>query len=427
MIQPVIDSGIIHIFKGKQTIPIKLVIGEILAAEIMDIFPTGNIQIKINNRIINAQPQRDLPLQRGDIVYVKVEKPLSDGTIPLRILSTETQQQFSAETLEVFQIIKDIPSEIFKFINTLFASQRNQQGIENKNLVPLQMDETTYVNLVKTFLTSPVEKIPESERALLLEKLMEVFSNSSSTAELINELVSLLEKEQPFKEMLQQLKKILILDTLSATSERFKFDSSNALNRFADTPENLKKVFLISGVAFEAKLKKNIAEAVKPEDIREDLKTILSSIIREAKSRGIETVADKAQQVLRQIEGYQILSKTYQSFFTFLPVLWKDIKGGSFAFKSFKRQGKDYYTAFVSLKIKDEESLSFVVTMIKKSFFISFSGNSEILQLIRNYEDQLKERFHQVGMVLVGINYFTKLQELIKHWSIKEGLVSVTV
>uniref|UniRef100_A0A7C4AJS6 Flagellar hook-length control protein FliK n=1 Tax=Thermodesulfovibrio aggregans TaxID=86166 RepID=A0A7C4AJS6_9BACT len=405
MIQSVIESGIIHIFKGKQTIPIKLVIGEILTAEIMDIFSTGNIQIKINNRILNAQTHRDLSLNKGDIIYVKVEKPFPDGTIPLRVLSTsEVQLTKASEGEEISQIIKELPTKIFKFIDSLFTPKQEQ------NI------ETEHLNLFKTLLTLPVDNIPEAEKIPLFEKLIEFFSGKYSTSELIKDLVNLLYSKESFKEVAQQMKNMMLLYNFSATTPE----------KFTVTEEKLKKALLNSGVAFESKLKKVISEAVKPENIREDLKTVLNNIIKEARAHGTEEIVEKAQQILRQIEGFQVLSKMYQSFFTFLPVLWKDIEGGNFAFKSFKRQGKDYYTVFVSLKIKDDESLSFVVTMIKKTFFVSFSGGSEILQFIKNYEAELKERFHDSGMVLGGINYFTKVEELIKHWSIKEGLISVT-
>lgn len=408
MIQPIIDqSGIIHIFKGKQTSPIKLVIGEILTADIMDIFPTGTIQIKINNRVLNAQTQRPLPLNKGDTVYVKVEKPLSDGTITLRILSTNEVQQVQRNLSNAEQ---EISEKFFKLIKDIFV-QPSQQDIYKKQIPDTQLDEKSHLNLIKTLFSLPLEKISDTEKASLLQKLIEVFSNRNSTVENLQEFISFLENKSEFKELTAQLKNLLISDT-------------------DITPEKMKQALLNSGPAFEAKLKQALsegyAEDANLENIKEDLKSVLNNIINSARTKGIEEVVDKAQQILRQIDGYQVLSKTYQSFFTFLPVFWKDIEGGNFAFKSFKRQGKEYHTVFVTLKIKKEETLSFVVTMINKSFFISFSGDSEIMQVIKNHEKNLKERFHQIGLALGGINYITKIEELIKQWSIKEGLISVT-
>lgn len=395
MIQPIIDSsGVIHIFKGKQAEPIKLVIGEILTAEIMDIFPTGTIQLKINNRVINAQPQRELPLNKGDTVMVKVEKPLEDGIIPLRVLSASESEEVQKAMIQAESEISD---QIFKLIESLFSNNPNSIK-ETKQ----QMD------ILKTIFSFPTENLSETQKTVLMNKIIDVIFSQQDTSENLHELIKLLEQNDFPKEQISQLKSLII-----TTHEEI-------------TPEKLKQTLLNSGVSFEAKMKQALFDSAKIEQIKEDLKVILNQIIKEAKSQSIEEVALKAEQLLRQIDGYQILSKTYQSFFTFLPLLWQDIEGGNIAYKSFKREGKEYHTVFVTLNFK-EEYLSFIVTMINKSFFISFSGQPELLSCFKDRESILRERFQDKGMLLGGISYVSKTEELIKQWNIKEGTVSLTV
>lgn len=395
MIQPIIDSsGVIHIFKGKQAEPIKLVIGEILTAEIMDIFPTGTIQLKINNRVINAQPQRELPLNKGDTVMVKVEKPLEDGIIPLRVLSASESEEVQKAMIQAESEISD---QIFKLIESLFFNNPNSIK-ETKQ----QMD------ILKTIFSFPTENLSETQKTVLMNKIIDVIFSQQDTSENLHELIKLLEQNDFPKEQISQLKSLII-----TTHEEI-------------TPEKLKQTLLNSGVSFEAKMKQALFDSAKIEQIKEDLKVILNQIIKEAKSQSIEEVALKAEQLLRQIDGYQILSKTYQSFFTFLPLLWQDIEGGNIAYKSFKREGKEYHTVFVTLNFK-EEYLSFIVTMINKSFFISFSGQPELLSCFKDRESILRERFQDKGMLLGGISYVSKTEELIKQWNIKEGTVSLTV
>ncbi len=390
MIQPVIDSsGIIHIFKGKQAEPIKLIIGEILTAEIMDIFPTGTIQVKINNRILNAQPQRELFLNKGDTVMVKVEKPLPDGTIPLRVLSTSED-----EGKAIIKAENQISDKIFKLFESLFLPDTTKA----KQTQQAKMD------LIKALLSIPSENLSEAQKTMLMQKVID----ASETVEHLQQLIKLLEKNNFPKEEIARLTDIIITNHEELTSGK------------------LKNTLFNTGVSFEAKMKQALFDSFKIEQIKEDLKTILDDIAKYAKTAGMEEIADKAQQILRQIEGFQVLSKTYQSFFTFLPVFWKDIEGGNFAFRTLKKQGKDYHTVFVNLRIK-EDSLSFVVTMINKSFFVSFSGKPEIMQIIKSYEEELKKRFHRQGLLLSGINYVTKIEELLKQWQIQEGLVSVII
>lgn len=396
MIQPIIDSsGVIHIFKGKQAEPIKLVIGEILIAEIMDIFPTGTMQIKINNRIINAQPQRELPLNKGDTVMVKVEKPFSDGTIPLRVLSASEFEQIQRT---VTQAESELSDRIFKLIESLFSQNTAATGETKKS----QMDA------INTILKLPTESLSESNKTAVMEKIIDLLFSQKSTSENLHELVKLLEQNKIAKEQISQLKNIMITTQQELTDEK------------------LMKTLLNSGVSFEVKMKQALSDSFKIEQIREDLKVILNQIAKEAKSQGMEEITLKAEQLLRHIEGYQVLSKTFQSFFTFLPFLWQGIEGGNIAYKSLKKEGKEYHTVFVTLNFK-EEYLSFVVTMINKSFFITFSGQPEILSYLKDREVILKQRFKDRGMLLSGVSYVSKTEELIKQWNIKEGSVSLTV
>lgn len=65
----------------------------------------------------------------------------------------------------------------------------------------------------------------------------------------------------------------------------------------------------------ETKLKQALSDPVKIESIKEDLKVILNNITTEAKSHGMQDVVDKAQQILRQIDGYQVLYKNISVVF----------------------------------------------------------------------------------------------------------------
>lgn len=406
MIQQITDAGIINIFKGKNAEPIKLVIGEILTAEIMDIFPSGTVQVKINDRILNAQLQRQIPLNKGDVVYVKVETPLTDGTVPLRILSLPEQEVL----LEFIQKASD--SSVLSQAKSLTGDpQLNLQNlltlIESlfKNEAPLSQQQTR--GLIESLLSTAFKNISYNEKVAIMEKIFNLISNASSTTQNIAELIEIIASKEAFKSHAEALKNF-VASTLDLTAEK------------------LKEAVLNSGTVFEAKLKNLLTEAVKPENIKDDMKTILKTLIEDANIQGAKDVVQKAEQILKQIEGYQVLSHNFKGLFTFLPIFWKELDGGNMAFKSFKREGKDYYTVLVNLNFK-EGSLNFLVTMINRSFYVSFSGNPEILEKIKENEQILKDRLTERGISVSGVTYVAKNEELIKQWSIIEGLVSVTV
>ncbi len=393
MIQRIDQFGVINIYKGKSTEPVKLIVGEILTAEIMDILPTGTIQVKINNRVLNAQMQRDLQLQSGDTVLVKVEKPLEDGTIPLRILSPPEAEQVQKG---MFISEGEISEKILKLLEFIFSESINQP----KDVKNFQTD------LIKTLLSSSLETLSESEKSALLKKATDVIFSRSTISSDIKDLIFLLEKANFDKKQIAKLKAMVV---------EYPEDL---------TPEKLKQVIINSGVSFEAKLKQAIFVAEKIETIKEDLKLILNYILKDSKTQAFEEISEKAQQILRQIEGYQVLSKSFQSFFTFLPIFWKDLDSADIAYKTLKRQGKEYHAVFINLKFK-EDSLSFVVTMINKSFYVTFAGQPETLQLIKEQERDLKERFNTKGMSLSLVNYVSKRDEVLKQWDIKEGSISL--
>lgn len=428
MIQPIIDgSGVIHIYKGKQAVPIKFVIGEVLTAEIIDLFPTGTIQIKINNRIINAQMQREIPLNRGDTVYVKVEKPLSDGTIPLRVLSFAEVEDMRQEIL---RSQREIPERLLKFLEAIFnkteslsnnrestqsspsiqsALQKPEGAVKAETALQkiLILNDGEFAEILKSVLSLPVEKLPENLKEALLKRVFELLSQGKSTSDNIKELISTLERSPQFREEAAKLKDLILsLSDLKA--------------------EKLKKAVVDSGVLFEAKLKRTLFEPARFEAVKDDLKALLQRIVSLAQKEGFEGISEKAKGILRQIDSYQVISKNFQSFFTFLPILWNEIEGGYIGFKSYKREGKEFHTVFVSLKVKEESSLSFVVTMINKSIFVSFSGEQAVLNVIKSEEGELRESFLKSGLSLSGISYHLKIDDLIKQWNIKEGLISLS-
>ncbi len=65
--------------------------------------------------------------------------------------------------------------------------------------------------------------------------------------------------------------------------------------------------------------------------------------------------------------------------------------------------------------------------MINKNFYINFSGDKEVLNLIKTHESVLREQFIQRGMSLNGVKYLNNFEELLKIWDIKEGQVNITV
>lgn len=179
-----------------------------------------------------------------------------------------------------------------------------------------------------------------------------------------------------------------------------------------------------SGVAFETRLK--IALMSDPGSVLQnllalqaegDLKAMLlrlkkllsdSSVIPGLKASGfkIQEMSGMVERFLNNIEFFQLSSKINDMFCTFMPVLWDDLQNGEFLFKKGSKRGKPSYTCDINLDLKSMGRLSVSVTVMDKSFYVTFlTEKREIGDLISSQKHLLETRFASQGLNLKAINF----------------------
>jgi len=116
---------------------------------------------------------------------------------------------------------------------------------------------------------------------------------------------------------------------------------------------------------------------------------------------GVETL-------LHDIQTYQALSKVTDSFYTYLPIHWSELKRGELVFK--RRQhptGEGSYSCGIHLDLKRLGSLSAFIYMQRLDFFVTFKVDHPGLnRLIQSHLDDLKENFRRAGMNLKTLSSF---------------------
>ncbi len=115
--------------------------------------------------------------------------------------------------------------------------------------------------------------------------------------------------------------------------------------------------------------------------------------------------------LLKDIETFQALSKTTDSFYTFLPLNWKELREGEISFK--RGQGnagvRSSYSCRLNLDLGEFGSLSVMVLMYNKDFFVSFKTEKADLRSTLNANlDELKDTFREKGMSLKAVNNLDK-------------------
>ena len=389
--------------------PIPLNIGEIVKGEVMDILPSGGVTLRIKESFITART--DIPLQKNTAVMLKVVgTPSSPNELQLQFIGVAEKEETATGE--------------FKGTTLNRLLQEFSGGAIRTPLTLEKIEE-----LLKA-LPADVKAIPKEIRLqiqnVLQESLKSTGQNIQSRLEaLFGDLPSAL-KNQPGMQGLQV--------DMTVSADKLLSDG-------------LKGLLMDTGVALESKLKavvellqqaaggpesgpaspgkgaidiKQLMQAVGHESIDNDLKANLLKLkealadqtaIASPKDAAILRNATAAVDgILKDIETFQLLSRTTESFYTFLPVSWQQLKDGEIAFKQNKGDGTTpSFSCRLNLDLQDHGNLLIMVLQHNNDFFVSFRPESEgIKSLLASNIEHLGEQFKGKGLSLKAVRVLDK-------------------
>jgi len=390
-----LSEGLITVTKpvGK---PIPLNIGEIVKGEVTDLLSTGGVTLRIKGGFITAKT--DIPMQKDTQVMLKVIGTTSSpGELKLQFMGLAEKEespplQPKGETLS-------------KFIQDISAA-----GSE----MPLALEKIE--NLLKS-LPSDVASIPKDIRIQLQEMLQQSLKATgqdiqSRLGQLLNALPDGLKSQAIIKDLNLEV---------SASINKLLTESPS---------DSLKSLLRDTGVALESKLKA-VAELLQakvsaegqakgPQEadraaIGNDLKANLLRL-REALSNAnpgdasVKTATTAVDGMLRDIETYQLLSRTTQSFYTFLPVSWQELRDGGIAFSQNSVAGKDKsFLCRLNLDLEDYGKLAIMVLSHNSEFIVSFRPESDgFKSMLSSNIGSLDEQFAGKGLSLKAVRVLDK-------------------
>lgn len=119
-----------------------------------------------------------------------------------------------------------------------------------------------------------------------------------------------------------------------------------------------------------------------------------------------ETAVKVIDQFLKDIETFQALSKTTDSFYTFLPVNWQELKNGDIVFKRMRKDDPvSPYSCRINLDLESCGELVIMVTMYKRDFFVSLkAANPDFQSVLASNSDKLQDTFREKGLNLMAVN-----------------------
>ncbi|HTZ17563.1 MAG TPA: flagellar hook-length control protein FliK [Dissulfurispiraceae bacterium] len=411
-----LSEGLITVIKpvGK---PIPLNIGEIVKADVMDILPTGGVTLRIKGSYITART--DIDLQKDSEVLLKVVgTPSSANELRLQFVGEAEKEQAA-------------PAFRGEALNKLL--QQYPGTAEN-------------VESLLKLLPSDSNSIPKDIRI----QLQAILQNGlKATGQSIQSRLDALFKGLP--DMLRSLPDVQCL----------RLDATVSIDRLLSA--GLKGLLMDTGVALESKLKA-VAELMQqasrdgsaPEMAAADTKLSLSMADRESIDNdlkanvlklkdvleaGVEGASAKdtaaiknasaaADGILRDIESYQLLSKATESFYTFLPVSWQQLRDGEIAFR--QNMGEAAASSFscrLNLDLDTFGKLKIAVLLHNNEFFVSFRPEKDDFRsLLASGTVGLEGQFKDKGLNLKAVRVLdkddTSLEQL-ENLEPFKGIVSV--
>lgn len=404
-----LDSTFISIEKptGKA---ISLKLGEIVKAEVMDMLPTGRVTLKVKGDFITAKT--DIPLEKGAIAFFKVtDLPVKGKDLKLQFMGYTPESAKEQEMTSPYFNLKEspIPKLIQELTNSL--SDIKNSAVSGKEADSLTSKLQNINSEILKALPSDINSLPKEVRMQLqnlLQASLKITGQSIQTR--LDNFISQLPEGIKNHPLVQNLTK----------------DLTVSIEKLLQTP--IKGVLQDTGVALEAKLKTIVEMFQQPQlqhemaAIKKDLKAGLLQLKQLVMEEGKETiktfsghnlvVAQRESAVrvidglIKDIETFQVLSKTTDSFYTFLPINWQELKDGEVSFKRGRSDAKGIsYSCRINLDLERFGKLSVMVMMYNKEFLVSFRAENPAFQIILNDNvKELRDSFIARGLNLKAVN-----------------------
>lgn len=429
---------------------LSLLLGEIVKAKIIDILPSGEVNLKIKGKLFSAMT--DIPLQKGENAIFKVAE-LSSEKSYLKLQFIGYADKTSAkEDILIFNFKNSQLPKLIEELKSLIYTNQKLKNLSEINTASLQ---TLHLEILKS-LPDNVKLLPKDMRLSLEKLLLQSLKLSGKGIharidEFINQLPEKI-KDHPIVadikknsliniEMILQtpIKSILhntgvILEPkLMAIAQLFLniikgLDDPNLspvkqesfkISQYIEATHSQQSLLQHKILSLKDDLK---AGLLKLRQLLFDNSQIDKADIANLKATIGETsrphpeLISKISSLIKDIETFQILSKVTDSFYTFLPVIWQNLRDCNLSIRHGKRNAKgESYSCRINLELERLGKLSAVIMMLNREFIIFLKADNPDFQSILNKNiEGLYKSFKESKLNLKAVN-FLKINESIEQ------------
>ena len=423
---------------GKE-IPFRM--GEIVEGQVVDIFPSGGLTIKVKGGYLPVRS--DLNFEKNETIFLKVlgqgkkdgelilqlvnKKTLSGGEEPL----TNTGSNTGMGRME--DAIRKATELIFKLMGPRVENGKTSTG-QSLEIGKLRM---ALGELLKS-LPANIQSLPKGLRTQLQNVLQAPIEGLLlDTQEKILLLIRELTGEVEYSLSKNNLKEILIpmegldsrnlkngLENSGVLMEAkirgmVKNDSQGEPDILADNSKiiNDLKVILL-------KLKENIEGKVEQDSPAGFLQKLLEQGRKSGEKESFlpQKILGVIENLVKDVETFQLLSKVSDSFQTFLPIQWDKLRRGELVLKRRQQPKGTSYSCGIHLDLEKLGPVSVFLLMQSRDFFANFkTDHPELKAMIHSHLQELQEAFQREGLSLKSIRILEKSDTHSDPWERMES------
>ncbi|MBN2654717.1 MAG: flagellar hook-length control protein FliK [Nitrospirae bacterium] len=400
-------------------------VGDIVKAEIMNLLPDAAV-LRLKGEVITAKT--DVPLTQDGAAYFKVVASEKGNEFKLQFMgyadlpeagkAAAQPQLFKPDA--VAQLMREMSQAFTKPGSTAVQSQILQDILKS---LPSDMSQIPkdikmqLQSLLQTGLKVTGQTI-QSRVESLLEQLPQQITQNAKTDILvsIDKLVNtqlrsaIQDTGVAFEAKMKSLADLAkLMEYASQGGDRAKSAApadAQQVHKQLASGEGLKISLQADAQNLKGDLKATllqlrqvVAEKLDPLLAKEPLTAQQTQTLRNAGAQ--------IEGLIKDVETFQLLSKVTDSFYTFLPVSWSELKNAEVVFKRGKPDAKGLsYSCTLNLDLDRFGKVTIMMLMYNREFLVSFrADNSEFKETLKNSSDELKALFEEKGLVLKGVNF----------------------
>lgn len=425
------DSGVLSVEKAGK--PLQFKVGEVVSADVLENLSSGSIELKIKGSVITAQTS--VPMEKDTVAYFKVTNlPVDGQQLTLKYLGSEPKMQLADPKAQ----------ELAGLVKTLSSAVASGGG---------KVDSALIQNLLKS-LPADASAIPRDVRVQLQTMLSEsLTSTGQSISSRLGAILGPLVPEGEEAALPLQNRLMLDIERLVGTSLKASLSNTGVVFEAKLRAEALNSL-LEAGTAAPADSagQATVTEGKSPvvPAVRHDLKALLLALKAGMEAGEIDgsvkaptshqagsshassqpTLAQQVDGLLKDVETFQLLSKTTESFYTFLPIAWQNLRDADIAFKQGGggTRGK-LYSCRINLDLDPDGRVSVMIMKNGPDYTISVWAEQPALKArMAEHQGELKDAFRQNGLSLAAVHLLESreaIQEQFDRIESPQAMVSV--